>query len=350
MSPHRPPFKLAELKIEVTDKCSLACVHCSSDAGSECLREIATDDCTRIISEAAGLNAEDVVFSGGEPFLWDGLELAVEAATGAGMSAVVYTTGNAPRFAERLGELAKSGLKRAVFSLFGATQKKHEMTTRRRGSFDVTIHAIQEARKCGLTTEVHFVPFRSSFRDLPSIAALARELGVTRVSVLRLVPQGRAALLREFELDRLQNLEMKHIIEGLRRQNFDIRTGSPYNFLMLNEQPACRAAIDRAIIGPDLRVIPCDAFKQIRSEEIAGTSELSSLSSASLSECWTSSPYLATVRRCLTTPFAEPCSGCSARARCLSGCLAQKFIAYGDVRKRPDPMCLMHRNGKMRDN
>jgi len=350
MSPCREPFKLAELKIEVTDRCSLACVHCSSDSNPEARREINVSKCCEIVAEAAALGASDIIYSGGEPLLWVGLEQAVKTTSDVGLSCSIYTTGNVPEFSGRLASLARLGLSRVVFSLFAATAERHELTTRKRGSFDITIRAIQDARRYGLSTEIHFVPFSSTFRDLPGIAARAKELGVSRVSVLRLVAQGRAALLRGLELTRLQNLELKYIIERLRADGFDLRTGSPYNFLMLNKQPACRAGIDRAIVGPDLSLFPCDAFKQIRAEELTCAPGETTLKTTSLAECWANSPYLAAVRRCLTTPFAEPCASCSARTKCLSGCLAQKFIAHGDLQKRPDPMCLLHANGRRHGN
>ena len=103
----------------------------------------------------------------------------------------------------------------------------------------------------------------------------------------------------------------------------------------------CCSGIDRLIIEPDLRIFPCDAFKQIKAEELVGTLELSSLNGNSLSECWEHSPFLEAVREYLTTDFAEPCVSCQSLEQCLSGCLAQKVIANGNLKKSPDPLCLM---------
>ena len=145
-------------------------------------------------------------------------------------------------------------------------------------------------------------------------------------------------------LNRLQNLELKNIIESLRHRGYNIRTGSPFNFLLLNDQPQCCSAINRLIIGPDLRIYPCDAFKQIKAEEIVQTLKMSSLKTSSLKECWDESPYLNTIRSYLTTDFSEPCKSCENFEKCLSGCLAQKFITYGNLEKKPDPMCLLNQN------
>ena len=164
---------------------------------------------------------------------------------------------------------------------------------------------------------------------------------MSSISVLRFVPQGRGQLLKKRVLSKLQNLELKRIIERLRKKGFEIRTGSPYNFLMLNDQPKCSSGIDRLIIGPDLRIFPCDAFKQIRAEEVVGTLTDSSVNDSSLQNCWENSPFLKAVRDYLTTPFFKKCSSCKALEKCLSGCLAQKVLINSDFRKQPDPDCLL---------
>lgn len=138
----------------------------------------------------------------------------------------------------------------------------------------------------------------------------------------------------------MQFLELRMAIETLRREGYDIRTGSPLNFLMVNEHPSCRAGIDRLIVAPDLRIYPCDAFKQVLAEEIVGTASLSSLDGASLRECWEKSPYLEAVRTQVASGVVEPCESCRSLVRCRSGCLAQRTILAGELVTGPDPMCL----------
>lgn len=162
-----------------------------------------------------------------------------------------------------------------------------------------------------------------------------------RISVLRLVPQGRGRKEKDGQLSHSQNLELRKIIKKLRFDGYDIRLGSPYNFLMLRENPQCRSGIDRMTIGPDLRIFPCDAFKHIAPEEVGASNEFSNLRDYSLYECWRNSPYFGVVREYLTTEFEIECKICKKLKACLSGCMAQKFYAYGESKKCPDPMCLL---------
>jgi len=342
MKRHCRPFNLKELKIEVTYRCDLNCIHCSSDARPSNLLEMTCDDCLCILADAAEMGVQEVVFSGGEPFLWPYIYDAVEVAVKHHLKVSVYTSGNAEEFKQRVSRLHNLGIARMIFSVFGANATTHERITRRLGSLDRTKMAMGDALSVGLATELHFVPIADNYRELNGVAQLARQLGASRVSVLRLVPQGRATLIGARVLNRVQNLELRRQIQALRKEHGDhfIRTGSPYNFLMLNDNPSCCAAIDRLIISPDLCIFPCDAFKKIDSSEIVKTEEWSCLAVRSLPECWQKSPYLEAVRTYLTTDFEAPCDSCGFLEKCLSGCLAQKVIEYDSLDKKPDPACL----------
>ncbi len=338
---HKPPFVLKELKIEVTYKCDLNCIHCSSDAKPSNPLQVSRDDCIRIISEAIEIGVKNITFSGGEPLLWPYIFEVVEFTAKHNANTTIYTSGNVAEFQKKANSLHSLGATRFIFSLFGSIPTIHEHVTRISGSFDNTKSAIHVAQKIGLAIEIHFVPMVHNYRDFENLAECARQnFGNINISVLRLVPQGRATLLDNLILNRIQNLELRHQIKKLRKDGYKIRTGSPYNFLMLNDNPACFAAVDRLIIGPDMEIYPCDAFKRISAKELFGTEKFSSLSSSSLIDCWEKSPYLEAVRKYLTTDFSEPCNSCKLLSKCLSGCLAQKTIRNGGIAKLKDPDCL----------
>lgn len=340
MKYHKPPFVLREMKLEVTHRCSLQCVHCSSDASPASRLEMSAGDCSRILSEAVEMGVGAVALSGGEPLLWAPLGDVVRLAASKGVRVTVYTSGNIPEPRERFSLLREKGAETCVFSLFGASATVHERITRGSGSFNRTLTAIDMAGAAGLRTELHFVPFSHTYRELDGLATLARRQRVERVSVLRFVPQGRGHLFRRHVMSKAQNLELRRTIMSLRVKGHDIRTGSPYNFLMVNPEVCCPSGIDRLIVGPDLRIYPCDAFKQVKAEELVATLDHSTLNGRSVRECWDRSPFLNAVRKYLTTPFADECASCPDLERCASGCLAQKVLASGDLRKQPDPDCI----------
>jgi len=340
----KSPFTLRELKIEVTHDCMLQCVHCSSCAGINSGRSMRWLSCEQILDDAVAMGVKEITFSGGEPLLWEHIQDAVRRASRHGMKVFLYTTGNVPNAEKALSDLNSAGLFRVMFSLFGMDADQHEKVTTVKGSYGKTLKIASYCLSIGLDTEFHFVPLSHNYRSLYGIAELARHMGVKRISVLRLVPQGRGTTQKDRQLSYSENIELRKIIRALRAVGHDIRLGSPYNFLMLREKPQCHSGIDRMTVGPDLRIFPCDAFKHISPENIDASSEYSNLSKYSLLECWEKSPYLSAVREYLTTDFAIECKTCQKLETCHSGCLAQKFYWYGELRKCPDPMCLF-RNG-----
>jgi len=339
MRPHQPPFRLKEVKLEMTHTCRLACIHCSSEGSPSCSREMPFDRAMHLLDEILAFGVEEIALSGGEPLLWQGLYDAVRKCAEGGVAPTIYTSGNVDECDGAMSLLKEHGAGCVIFSLFGAHKDAHDRVTCQNGSFDKTLAAIEAARRASLRTELHFVPMRANYAELPGLVDLASDRGLARVSVLRLVPQGRAAIQPSMALTHGQNLELRRLIEA-GRDKIDVRAGSPYNFLLVNESPACCAAIDRLTIGPQFHIYPCDAFKQIEAQELVGTDEFCRVDRWSLEDCWQKSPYLGAVRHYLTTPFQPPCDGCELIKRCLSGCLAQKVITHGMLKKAPDPMCL----------
>lgn len=337
---HKPPFLLEELKLEVSYRCPLNCIHCSSDGRPSNDLEMAHQDCWRILRSASEMGVKHVAFSGGEPLIWPHINDAVRLAAEQGMGVVVYTSGNVDEFEHRARDLATLGVRSMVFSIFGAQSEIHDRITRVKGSFRVTMNAIRIAAGVEIRTEVHFVPMSQNYRDLSGIAAAVKKAGAQRISVLRLVPQGRAALLRRRVLSRSQNLELANEIRRLRHSGFELRTGSPYNFLLLNKKPGCMAAINRAIVAPDLMFYPCDAFKRYDTIQLGLSDAYSNLAHFSLQECWSKSSLFGEVRQYLTSDFPPPCNDCLLLNKCLSGCLAQKVIASHSFKKQPDPDCI----------
>lgn len=321
--------------------CPLYCVHCSSSASSGNNNTINYNRCLQIIDEGAEIGVSQISFSGGEPLCFSPIEGVIDRAAKKKMEISIYTSGNVPQFEKIIGNLGRLGLTKVIFSLYSKDALKHEAISRKPGSFSTTISSIGHAQKVGLETELHFVPLSSNFEELRSLAAFARDLGVSNISLLRFVPQGRGKEITSQKLDRNQNKLLKTITEQLREKGHRIRTGSPYNFLLLNDQPQCSAGIDRITILPDLRIYPCDAFKRIPAESLVGTDEYSRLDKHGLEDCWRRSRYLKLIRDYLTSPFPKECNSCSFIDSCLSGCLAQKIIANGNVEKCADPDCLI---------
>lgn len=334
-------YKLNELKIEVTYECPLTCVHCSSDA--HIMNKLIMDKkrCLRILEEAIRMGVSKIALSGGEPLTWEGLDDAIEYCNLYNVETTIYTSGNCKNIPQRFKTLSSIGLNKAVFSLYSNEEIEHVRITRKKDSYKLTLEAIDAANSNGIDTEIHFVAMKMNYKCLEKIAELGKTIGVKRISVLRFVPQGRGEFLGEKGLlNRNQCNELRQSIIELRKLGYDIRTGSPWNVLWLNENPRCMAAQDRMIVAPDFRIYPCDAFKQVEYEELSPQDEFSVIETKSLEECWEKSDYFNIIRKTQNSKPEKPCDKCEKYRDCGSGCLAQKFLINGDLNRNPDPICI----------
>jgi MoaA/NifB/PqqE/SkfB family radical SAM enzyme len=259
---------LEEIKIELTKNCPLACIHCSSMAHSGNLLQLSRNLVLSLIDQAAQLGVRSVVFSGGEPLLWPWLNDAICACAKLSLNCSIYSTGinSNGSGAQQILDLVTRGLNRVIISLHSSLKKHHEEVTRNAGSFDKTVEALH-AIKGKVETEIHFVPLKSNFNDLPKLMEFANDAGVSKISVLRFVPHGRGLILKRSRgmLTRNETMELRGLIMNCKRQpKPSIRLGSPYNIMILENEIDCIAARGTLCIGPNGKVYPCDAFKKHR--------------------------------------------------------------------------------------
>src|SRR5699024_6667290 len=109
-----------EIKIELTNKCARNCKHCSSNATNNInnLKELDFDSVYKIITEAKIMGVETIVFTGGEPLMYDRLPELVELTSKLEMKSTIYTF--AYRTDEALNKYRKLidlGLNKIVYSL-----------------------------------------------------------------------------------------------------------------------------------------------------------------------------------------------------------------------------------------
>lgn len=343
MTDNKCKNSLCEIKLEVTHDCLLECIHCSSNAENYSKRSMDWPTCKKVLNEAIDIGVKEIVFSGGEALLWKSIEKAVALATKKNIESTLYTTGNVPDFNRIIAVLSDAGLSKVCFSLYGATDRKHEEITRVSKSFEKTINAASFCNKLHIKTEFHFVPLTINFQELKAIANLGKKIGVPKISVLRFVPQGRGKSNRYLILSKQENLELKKDILELRARGCEIRVGSPYNFLMLNNYPKCCSGIDRLTISPDFKIFPCDAFKQISSTALKVNNDFRSVKDDLLEDCWKKSSYFKTIRDCICAEDYGECNQCPMLKKCKSGCLAQKIIQNGSLKGR-DPLCLLKKD------
>lgn len=307
---------LKEVKIELTNKCSRNCKHCSSSATSDSkyLKELEFKDVVKIIEEAKKMGVETIVFTGGEPLMYDKLSQLVKLTSSLGMKSTIYSF--AFRNDQTLNQyrnLIENGLNKIVYSLADTLSVEDELSTYEKEDFFDKVFKDNSA-----TLGFHYAVSKDSIDRLGevvnnTIETFDKKKYFDKISLLRFVPHGKGT--SDMDLSKEELLSVKDLY--LKSSNKSrIRLGSPWNILGIENNP-CIIADEIMIIGFDGVAYPCDSIKYFTKLGISGN-----IKDNSLSELY-NSEYFSNIRN---LKVGNSCSSCKQYNICKSGCIGQKII------------------------
>ena len=308
---------LKEIKIELTNKCSRNCMHCSSNATNNInnFKELNFEDVCKIIKEAKQIGVQTIVFTGGEPLMYDGLSNLVKLTSKLGMKSTIYTF--AYRTDETLNKyknLINLGLNKIIYSLADSLSNETDISSYDKECFFDKVFENNDA-KLGF----HYTVSKNSFLKLETILTetintFNNKKYFEKVSLLRFVPHGKGTT--DMDLSKEDLLTIKNLYLNSNNKN-RIRLGTPWNILGIENTP-CIIADEIMIIGFDGIAYPCDSIKYFSKLGISGN-----IKENSLMEMY-NSDYFSNIRKFNTD---NSCSSCEQYSICKSGCIGQKIIA-----------------------
>jgi len=266
----RQPY-IEELVVELTGWCPLRCRHCSSDSSPSCPHALSPEVVDRVLSEAIDIGVGQVSFGGGEPTASVLLIPSIQRLARAGIPSEIYSCGMA-HYEGRLGPLPASLVSELamladavslVFSIHGASAEVHDAITRLDGSHEILLASIESCISAGIPASANFVPLRPNLHEFEQVVDLVSRFGMAKLSVLRFVPQGRGGVDRA-GLEPTRDEEdafVTRLLDVRAASKVELRTGSPFNGIVPDNNVPCRAAISKLVIQPDGNVIPCEVFK-----------------------------------------------------------------------------------------
>ena len=233
----------------ITSRCNLKCVHCYASVTGAC-RELTTKQGLKLISGLKDYGVPVVLFSGGEPLIRDDLPELVEAATSAGMRAVISTNGTliTREKAEILGDMGLSYIGVSLDGLEDINDRFRGVS----GAFAKALSGIENAMSAGIKVGLRFTMNKRNYQEIPKIFDLMESQGIPRICFYHLVYTGRGKSLMEEDLtheqtratldiimDRTKNLiERGKSVEVL---TVDNHADGPYIYLKMLERKDPRA-------------------------------------------------------------------------------------------------------------
>ncbi|MDF1557530.1 MAG: radical SAM protein [ANME-2 cluster archaeon] len=177
-----------QVTISITEECPNRCIHCAlPDTKHKTSLSIPT--IKDIIDQSVDMGATQIIFDGGEPMVYEGLEELV-AHVPAGAISTVFTSGSGLT-REKAQALADAGLYAVNISLDSPREDEHDRIRGREGVFKETMDAIRHSLKARLLVDIYVVAAPHNILDLDGFYDLAESAGVHELSFYEIVPTGR---------------------------------------------------------------------------------------------------------------------------------------------------------------
>lgn len=315
--------KLYEVTIEVMQRCPNECIYCSSWSSPDKTEALDFDTICQCVDDAATLGAQQINISGGEPLLRTDIAAIVDYIHKKGLKIRLYCSGiyydgtcHAMSF-----DLLESIRGKVDVIIFNYESSTPELYAQIMGTTPGNLALLEETNKnaiqSGIMVEAHIVPMKCNFRQIPVTLERLYAIGVSNVSLLRLVPQGRVnenenlVILSSEEQRELKSMiaELSHKYNGNR-----LRLGKPHRS---EKFTTCNTGTVRLAVRYDGYVFPCGAFKD--GMEVFEGCQPDNVKEKRLADIYETSAYIIKVREGLAEYYEgdviEPCYGQYCRMR-----------------------------------
>ncbi len=267
-------------------------------------------------------------FTGGEPFLYQGLWEVIDYSTEKGYGVAMMSNGSLIT-RETARRASRSGVSDIQISLEGPPDLHNAI--RGKGSFAEAARGAEMLVQSGNRTSANVTLSRLNKHKIEETVRIARGLGFYGIGFSRVVPCGRGRGLLDSLLTPPELRTAYQKITSLNSPSFEVTSGDPLAGTLSGERPSsgcnltlsgCSAGFSGVTITSDGSVMPCR-----RIGLVAGN-----LNQKPLREIWASSPLLWKLRS--RESYRGKCGSCSLWPSCR-GCRA---VAYNHsvARGKPD--------------
>ena len=174
MSAMRGKYIPEQITISITEECPNNCIHCALPDTKNKAR-LSPDLVRSIIDQTQDLGTTLIIFDGGEPLLYDGLEDLVSYVDQSRAIPGLFTSGVGLTF-ERASSLKDAGLSMLSISLDSANEPGHDFMRGRPGVFKEATDAIKNGLDAGLLVGIYVVLSPRNVDELDDFYELAKEV------------------------------------------------------------------------------------------------------------------------------------------------------------------------------
>lgn len=324
------------LIVELTYRCPLRCPYCSNPTQyPPTSGELTTAEWQHLLVEAGQLGVVHALFTGGEPLLRTDLEALVATARSAGLYTNLITSA-AGLTPERAQTLRSAGLDSVQISLQSDDPEQADLlagTT----AHERKLAAAQLVRESGWPLTINVVLHRTNIDRLPTIIALAEDLGAMRLELASTQFYGwafrnRAALLPTREQVAAAEATVARELAKPSRTIGGMQIVYVVPDYYADRPKPCMNGWGQRylVINPNGDALPCGAATAIPGLRFDNVRQ------RDLASIWRDSDAFNRFRG--TDWMEEPCRTCDRRTVDFGGCRCQAALLTGSA-TRTDPAC-----------
>lgn len=269
---------------EVSRFCNLSCLHCCTDSSPHVDRsqEVPIDKMLAVVDELKPAGVTDLLFSGGEPFLYDGF-MDILARVDTSYTAVIIASNGTRLSLEVARRLLELGINRLDISLDGYNSEIHNRMRGHPSAFRRSLEGIRAALEAGLALRVTGMITPDNYERVIDFIELLVSLGV-KDAVLSpvMLSAGRAQQNPHIVIDsKMEDIALRGVQDAKRQFGehikIDHRLQQPGGLLV----KGCLAGKSLLHITPEGEVGGCSYLLKISKERFS----LGNIHADSLLQC-----------------------------------------------------------------
>lgn len=251
------------MDLALTYRCQNDCGHCYNETKEK--DELSVDQWKAVIDRLWAVGVPHVVFTGGEPTLYKGIEELIAKSEEHGQVTGMITNGRSLREPGYLSKLVKLGLDHVQITVLSHDQKVHDKLSGCKGAWQETIEGLKAAVAEDLYVSTNTTIMKSNAKGIEKTMRFIIGLGVKNIAFNSIIRAGKGEQADAIKYEELDRIIVK--LNAIARES-GVRliwyTPTPYcEFNPMNKGlgiKQCTACTFNMAIEPDGRVLPCQSF------------------------------------------------------------------------------------------
>jgi radical SAM protein with 4Fe4S-binding SPASM domain len=251
------------MDLALTYRCQNKCDHCYNEPRD--LKELTVEQWKEVITKTWELGIPHIVFTGGEPTMYDGLAELIAKSEEFGQVTGMVSNGRNLARPGYLHDLVVKGLDHVQITVLSSQEGLHDKLVGEKGAWNETVQGLKAALQEQMYVSTNTTIMRSNLNDLEATMHFLISLGVRNIAFNGLIRSGKGIETEGITYPELgEALTMLKKIAEESKVKLIWYTPTPYHeFNPVNYGlgiKQCTACSLNMAIEPDGTVLPCQSY------------------------------------------------------------------------------------------